>query len=98
MSDNEQDCTPSVVLDTISCLLADIDEYVENLAQRFRATVFAKLRDSVDDLLELVDLLADADHVSQSSLVDDECSVQSDDSPDEDGPPTPSQRPSSPNL
>lgn len=79
MSDTEQDCSPKAVLDSISCLLADIDEFVESLESRWRSSVVAKVKDSVDDLLALVDLLCDLEPDSAPPLLSDEAD---DDLPD----------------
>jgi len=80
---SDTDCSPKALLDNISCLLAEIDEYVESLEQRWRGSVLSKVKDSVDDLLALVDQLLDVseeDTPQQSQLVEDEAL---------DSPPTP---------
>jgi len=77
MSDDDTPCAKAI-LDSISCLLADIDEYVESLEARFSDNVLVKVKDSVDDLLSLVDLLFDLDDVPPSSLLDDEALADDD--------------------
>jgi len=56
------------LLSTISCLLADIDEIVDQLENRFHHSDVSKMVDMVDELIDAVDLVVESLDVLPDSL------------------------------
>jgi len=52
-----EDFSTSAIIYNISCLLSDIDLVIERLDAHFLPSDVSKVKDLVDDLLSLVDLL-----------------------------------------